>query len=181
MSIPQHYQAFYRLFLRFSVVMMIAALLMGILFQESSKKAPVSEMLPAGPHLESVFALSLVHGHAFLIGALIPLALSWMLYLGLQLGFRPLSEKTLRWTSRLYLPSATVAILLMLYKGYHFLLGVRSGNLDFAGLNASLFMGSHALRASVYGLTHTAMAVGLSIALIAFWKSMKATAHSQTP
>lgn len=172
MNIPEYYRAFYRLYLRFSIVMMIAALLMGILFQESSKKAPISEMLPAGAHLESVFGLSLVHGHTFLIGALIPLAVIWMLFLGLQLGFAPVSEKTLRWTSRLYLPSSVVAVLLMLYKGYHFLLGVRSGNLDLAALNSTLFLGSHALRASVYGLTHTAMAVGLSIVLIAFWKSM---------
>lgn len=172
MTIPEHYRPFYRLYLRFSVVMMIAALLMGILFQESSKKAPITEALPAGPHLESIFSLALVHGHTFIIGALVPLAVTWMLYLGLQLGYRPLSEKSLNWGSRLYLPGAVMAVVLMLYKGYHYLLGVRSGQLDFEVLNQTFFFGSHALRAATYGLTHTAMAVGLFILILSFWKSM---------
>lgn len=172
MSLSDSYRSFFRLFLRFSIVMMIVALLMGILFQESSKKAPVSEMLPAGPHLESIFSLSLVHGHTFIIGALIPLAITWMLYLGLKLGYQPVSDKSLRWGGGLYLPGAVMAVVLMLYKGYHYLLGVRSGQLDFAVLDASFFFGSHALRAATYGLTHTAMAVGLFILVISFWKSM---------
>jgi hypothetical protein len=172
MSIPEHYRKFYGLYLRFSIVMIIVALLMGILFQESSKKAPFSEALPAGPHLESIFSLALVHGHTFIIGALIPLAITWMLYLGLTLGFQPLSEKSLKWGSRLYLPGAVMAIVLMLYKGYHYLMGVRFGQTDFEALSKSFFFGSHALRASAYGLTHTAMAVGLSILVISFWKSM---------
>jgi hypothetical protein len=173
MSIPESYRSFYRIFLRFSMVMILAGLLMGILFQESSKKAPVSDILPAGPHLESIFSLSLVHGHTFIIGALIPLAITWMLYLGLKLGYQPLSDRSLRWGGGLYLPSATIAVLLMLYKGYHYLLGVRGGQLDFTVLDASLFFGSHALRSATYGLTHTAMAVGLSILVIGFWKSMR--------
>ena len=179
MSLPDSYRSFYRIFLRFSIVMMIVALLMGILFQESSKKAPISETLPAGPHLESLFSLALVHGHTFIIGALIPLAITWMLYLGLKLGYQPLSEKSLRWGAGLYLPGSVMAVVLMLYKGYHYLLGVRGGQLDFAALNASFFFGSHALRAATYGLTHTAMAAGLFILLISFWKSMgKAKAAS---
>lgn len=172
MTIPDYYRPVYRLYLRFSIVMMIAALLMGILFQESSKKAPISGALPPGPHLESIFSLALVHGHTFIIGALVPLAITWMLYLGLQLGYNPLSEKSLRWGSRLYLPGAVMAVVLMLYKGYHYLLGVRAGELDFQVLNETFFFGSHALRAASYGLTHTAMAAGLFILIISFWRSM---------
>jgi len=172
MTMPDYYGKFYRLYLRFSIVMLVVALLMGIMFQESAKKAPVSAALPAGAHLESIINLALVHGHTFLIGVLIPLAVTWMLYLGLSLGFRPLSEKTLKLGTALYLPGSVAAVILMLYKGYHFLLGVRGGQMDFTVLNESLFMGNHILRAAAYGLTHTAMAVGLGIIVFSLWGSM---------
>lgn len=173
MTIPGHYRKFYHLYMRFTMVMTIVALLLGIVFQESSKKAPISDVLPAGAHLEAIITLALVHGHAFLIGVLIPLALTWLLYLGLSLGHPPVSSKSLKIGTTLYLPGSVLAIILMLYKGYHYLLGVRSGNLDFQVLQESFFMGSHALRAAAYGLTHTAMAVGLGIMVISLWKTLK--------
>jgi len=172
MEIPSHYRPIYRTYIRFSLVMMVLALLLGIAFQESAKKAPISAALPAGVHLEATINLALVHGHAFLIGVLIPLAVTWVSYLGLSLGFAPLTEKSLKWTTRLYLPGSALAILLMLYKGYHLLLGVRSGVTDLSQLDSSMFLGSHALRAAAYGLTHTAMALGLFIFVISFWKTM---------
>jgi len=172
MEIPVYYQAVYRVYLRFSLVMMVVAMLLGIAFQESAKKAPISAALPPGLHLESTINLALVHGHAFLIGVLIPLAITWISYLGLQLGFAPLAEKTLKLATWHYLPSSAVAVLLMLYKGYHMLLGVRSGVTDLAQLDSTLFMGSHALRAATYGITHTVMAAGLFIFVFAFWRSM---------
>jgi hypothetical protein len=172
MEIPSHYRPIYRTYIRFSLVMMVLALLLGIAFQESAKKAPISAALPAGAHLEATINLALVHGHAFLIGVLIPLAVTWISYLGLSLGFAPLGEKSLKWTTRLYLPGSAFAILLMLYKGYHLLLGVRSGVTDLSQLDSSMFLGSHALRAAAYGLTHTAMALGLFIFVISFWKTM---------
>lgn len=175
MNIPDYYRKIYSVYLRFSIVMTLAALLMGITFQESSKKAPFSSVLPPGPHLESIINLALVHGHTFLIGVLIPLAITWMLYLGLILGFRPVSAKKLWIGTSLYLPSSVLAIGLMLYKGYHFLLGVRGGETDFTVLNQSYFWGNHALRAASYGLIHTAMAVGLGLIVISFWQSMSKT------
>ena len=178
MHTPAHYRPIYKTYLRFSLAMMVLAMLLGIAFQESAKKAPISAALPAGLHLESTINLALVHGHAFLIGVLIPLAITWILYLGTQLGFAPLSEKTLKLATRLYLPGSAVAVVLMLYKGYHYLLGVRSGVTDLSVLNQSLFMGSHALRASVYGLTHTAMALGLFILVFAYWRAMNKTSEA---
>lgn len=172
MEIPSHYRPIYRTYIRFALVMMVIALLLGIAFQESAKKAPISAALPAGIHLESTINLALVHGHAFLIGVLIPLAVTWISYLGLSLGFAPLSEKSLNWATRLYLPGSAVAVLLMLYKGYHILLGVRRGDIDLSHLDSTLFLGSHALRAAAYGLTHTAMALGLFIFVFSFWKTM---------
>lgn len=173
MTIPSNYRAIFRVYLRFALVMLFVALLAGIMFQESAKKTPFSEALPAGVHLETIINLALVHGHAFLIGVLIPLAITWLLYLGLALGYAPLGEKSLKVGSWLYLPASVAVIALMLYKGYHIQLGVRNGNFDFEALNASLFMGIHPLRAAVYGLSHTAMAAGLGTIAVSFWRSMK--------
>lgn len=172
METPAYYRPIYRVYLRFSLVMMGLALLLGVAFQESAKKAPISAALPAGLHLESTINLALVHGHAFLIGVLIPLAITWILYLGLSLGFKPLSEKSLKLATCLYLPGSAIAVILMLYKGYHVLLGVRAGQTDLSVLNSTMFMGSHALRAATYGLTHTAMSLGLFIIIVNYWRSM---------
>ncbi|HEY9686573.1 MAG TPA: hypothetical protein V6C52_06320 [Coleofasciculaceae cyanobacterium] len=173
MNFPEHYRVAFRTYLRFIVIMLIVALLLGIMFQESAKKTPFSAALPAGVHIETMINLALVHGHTFLIGALIPLGVTWMLYLGLMLGHPPIGEKPLGIGTRLYLPAAVGAIILMLYKGYHFQLGVRAGEMDFRALDQSYFFGSHALRAAAYGITHTALAVGLGMILVSFWKTLK--------
>jgi hypothetical protein len=47
--------------------------------------------------------------------------------------------------------------------------------MDFNALNESLFFGSHAARAAVYGLIHTALAVGLGILVISFWRTIRKT------
>ena len=140
-DIPSHYRSIFRLYLRFAVVMMFVALLTGILFQESAKKTPYSGFLPPGLHLETIWHLALLHGHVFLLGVLIPLGVTWMLYLGLALGYPPIGPKPLRAGAWHYLPAAAIVVALMVYKGYHFQLGVRHHNLDFQSLNASLFMG----------------------------------------
>jgi len=176
--LPVHYRAFYFFVARFSIVMMIVGLLAGIVYQESSRKAPFSAMLPPGIHLESIFDLALTHGHIFMIGALIPLAISWLLFMGLQLGANPISEKALKVGSWMYFPGSIGAVGLMIYKGYHFLLGVRGGNTDFVALQASFFGGNHALRAACYGTIHTVMAVGLIVIVVAVWKSFKTASRA---
>ena len=173
MPMPITYRRTFPIYLRFAIVMIFVGLLTGILFQESAKKTPVSDILPPGLHLETVLHLALLHGHSFLIGVLIPLAITWMLSLGIWLGYPPIGDKSLKVGTWLYLPSAVVVILLMIYKGYHFQLGVRSGILNFQELNASLFMGNHALRAAIYGLAHSAMAVGLGTIAVSFWRTIK--------
>lgn len=172
-TIPGSYRAVFRVYLRFAVIMIFVGLLTGVLFQESAKKTPFSEVLPAGLHMETVIHLALLHGHAFLIGVIIPLAITWMLYLGLMLGYAPVGEKSLKVGSWLYLPAAVVVVFLMIYKGYHFQLAVRHGNLNFQQIHESFFWGNHALRAAVYGLSHTAMAIGLGTIAVSFWQSMK--------
>jgi hypothetical protein len=173
MKIPDHYRALYRTWLRFAIVMLIVGLLAGLSFEESAKRAPVSAALPGGAHIEAILPLALVHGHAILVGAVLPLVLAFMLHLGLAMGFRPVGAKALAWATRLYLPGAALSVALMLYKGYHWVLGVRFGHTDFSGWNAAFFGGSAALRAVSYGLAHTAMSSGLAILAIAFWRSMR--------
>ena len=173
MNTPDHDRALYRTWLRFAIVMLIVGLLAGLSFEESAKRAPVSAALPAGAHLEAILPLALAHGHAILLGAVLPLVLVFMLHLGLTMGFRPLGAKALAWATLLYLPGAAVSVALMLYKGYHWVLGVRFGHTEFAARNDAVFGGNHALRAAVYGLAHTAMSVGLAILVIAFWRSMR--------
>ena len=173
MNIPDHYRALTRVWLRFALVMIVVALLAGLSFEESAKHAPVSAALPAGAHMEAILPLALVHGHAFLIGAVLPLVLVFMLHLGLSMGFRPVGLRALTWATRLYLPGAALSVALMLYKGYHWVLGVRFGHTDFAAWNAAFFGGNAALRAAIYGLAHTIMSIGLGILVVAFWRSMK--------
>lgn len=172
MNLPEPYRRFYRTHLRFALIMLLFGLLLGISFQESTGKMPISEAVPAGMHLESIMALALVHGHAILIGVVMPLAALWALHIGLLLGAAPLSARSLKWTSALYIPGAVVSVLLMLWKGYHFVLGVRHGTLDLALLNHTFLFGSHALRAALYGASHTAMALGLGILGVGLWRSL---------
>ena len=173
MNIPDHYRSLYRTWLRFAIVMLIVGLLAGLSFEESAKRAPVSAALTAGAHLEAILPLALAHGHAILLGAVLPLVLVFMLHLGLTMGFRPVGAKALAWATRLYLPGAALSVALMLYKGYHWVLGVRFGHTDFAAWNDAFFSGNHALRAAAYGLAHTAVSVGMLVLIIAFWRSMR--------
>jgi len=176
MTLPEHYRRFFRTHLRFALVMLAVALLTGICFQESGKKVHVSEAVPVGAHLEYILGLALVHGHTFLVGVLLPLALTWMLQLGLTLGFRPLTPFALRTTTALYLPGAVAVVVLMLIKSYHFILGVRHGVTDYNLLNQS-FMGGPMLRAALYGASHSIMAAGLAMFAVAFWRSMNGEGH----
>ncbi len=180
MQIPKHYQSLFIRFIRFACGMTIFALLSGILFQESTKKIPFSATYPPGIHLESTYHLALVHGHAFLIGVLIPLAVIGMLYFGLLLGGKTVSKNQTEWGSWLYLPSAFLSIMLMIYKGYHYVLSVRMGQLDFVQIDHSFFGGSHLLRQIVYGLSHTSMSIGLGILVIAIWRSLSGLKFTET-
>lgn len=162
---------FHRTMLRFALIMLAVGLLSGISFQESTKKLPLA--LEAGLHLATRLDLALVHGHAFVLGVLLPLALSWMLHLGGLLGAAPLSARTLAWTRRLFVPGVAFSVLLMLLKGYHLVLGVRFGEPDPQVLHASFLGGKGLLRILVYALPHTAMGVGLGVFGVAFWRSLK--------
>ncbi|MBY0405953.1 MAG: DUF2871 family protein [Cyanobacteria bacterium] len=188
MEMPAYYAKFYTRFIRFSLVMMIIALLSGVVYQESSKKAPISELLPAGVHLESIFHLSLLHGHVFLMGVLVPMAVVLILHLGTVLKRKLLSEKQLNWVSALYLPCASIAIFLLLLKGYHYLFSVRGMSLmgighDFKGaplsfevIEQTFFWGEDGLRKLVYAVVHSVLSLGLGIFVVGMWQNLDKSA-----
>lgn len=169
---PPHYREAVRTLLRFGVAMTIVALLAGVLFQESSKRLDYSEAGP-GLRLEAVLSLALVHGHVFVTGVLIPIAMAGALFLGLKAGGRELSARPLKWLTRGYLPCVTVTMLLMLYKGYHVLLSVRHGARDLDQVDATYFGGLTGLRHGVYAVSHIGMAVSLGVFVVALWRSLR--------
>jgi hypothetical protein len=169
--VPAHYASTVRTLLRYAVAMTLFGLLSGVLFQESAKQLGYGEA-PPGLHLEAVLSLALVHGHAFTLGVLVPVAMAGALLMARRVGGRELG-RSLRWLTRGYLPFATVAVLLMLYKGYHVLLSVRFGELDLAVVDRAYFGGLVALRHAVYGVSHVGMAVGLGVFVVALWRSLR--------
>jgi hypothetical protein len=116
--------------------------------------------------------LALVHGHMVLVGVLLPLAFTWMLHLQQVLGFEPLSRRTLALATAAYVPGALLTVTLQLVKGYHFVLGVRHGAVDFARLDASFLGSSHLLRTGLFGLAHAAMGAGIGILGLGLWRAL---------
>lgn len=171
-STPAHYAAATRTLLRYAVVMLFVGLLAGVAFQESSKKLDYAA-LGAGARLEAVLSLALAHGHVLLTGVLIPIALSGALFLARKCGGTELSRSTLLWLTRVYVPCVTVAVLLMLYKGYHVLLSVRFGERDFDAIDRGYFAGMPGLRNGIYALSHVGMALGLGVFAVALWRSLR--------
>ena len=171
-QIPAHYSSTVRTLLRYSIAMLVFALLSGVAFQESSKKLDYAEIAP-GARLEAVLSLALVHGHAFVTGVLLPIALAGALFLARKCGGAELSSRSLRWLTRGYLPFVTANVLLMLYKGYHVLLAVRFGERDFDLIDARFFGGSLALRHGIYGTVHVGMALSRGVFGVALWRSLK--------
>ncbi len=123
--------------------------------------------------LEAVLSLTLVHGHVLLAGVLMPVALASMLFLARRCASAELGPRPLRWLTRVYLPCATAAVLLMLYKGYHVLLSVRFGERDFDAIDRSYFGGITWLRHGVYGLSHVGMSLGLAVSAVALWRGLR--------
>ncbi len=171
-EIPAHYRSAVRTLLRFAVVATIVALLSGVAFQESSKKLTYAEVAP-GLRLETLLSLALVHGHIFMTAVLMPIAMACVLFLARKVGGAELTSNSLAYLTRGYLPAVSVALLLMLYKGYHVLLAVRHGEHDLAIVDADFFGGMLGLRHAVYGVTHVTMAVALIIFLVRVWRSLR--------
>jgi hypothetical protein len=180
---PAYYSRWAGIYVKFALSMSVLGLLMGIAYQESTKKAPISDVLPLGAHLEATYHLSLVHGHSLLMGCILPLTVLWLLYLGTRMNRPALSENLLSIGSKLYLAGTAVATILMIYKGYHLLLGVRgedflAGKQTFEAIQHSFFGGEEAIRKTVYALSHIALSGGFFTLVFGFWKSWSGPALS---
>jgi len=172
-GVPAHYAPAVRTLLRYAVAMTLFGLLSGVLYQESSKQLSHGEA-PPGLHLEAVLPLALVHGHAFVVGVLVPIAMAGALFLARGVGGGELSGRSLAWLTRCYLPCATLTVLLMLYKGYHALLSVRFGERDLEAVERAYFGGLAWLRHGTYGVAHVGMAIGLGVFVAGLWRSLRA-------
>ena len=176
-DLPASYRRALRTLIRYAIAMAIVGLLIGISYQESSKKL-THEMVPLGFHLEAVIHLALVHGHVFVVGVLMPLAMAGALLLARKAGGREVSGRGLAFLTRGFLPFAAASLLLQLYKGYHILLMARAGERDLAVIDHAFMGGLHVLRYAVYGVVHTGMGLALGAFLVLLWRSLGSGARA---
>lgn len=169
-ELPDHYRDATRVLLKFAIVMAILGLLTGIAYQESAKK--LGDLDP-GFRLQVTIHLALVHGHILLISTILPLVLAGMLFLARKAGGSTISNRSVRWLTRGFLPFSAATVALMLYKGYHFLLAARRGVESLAEVNESFFGGAETIRYAVYGFVHAGMGITLTLFLIAVWRSLR--------
>jgi hypothetical protein len=113
-----------------------------------------------------------VHGHVFTVGVLLPLALAGALLMARRAGGSEVSGRALAWLVRGYLPAAAVTVALQLVKGYHVLLAVRGGATDLAAVDNAFLGGHGVLRFALFGVSHTALGVCLTVYLVALWRSL---------
>lgn len=176
--IPDHYRPFYRLFLRFAILMLIFGGLAGILFQEMTKGLDYGTegvAVPPGVRLETIYHLALLHGHGFLIGAIMPICWITAMQTALGLGGAPLSRKALAWVKWTYLPGALSVLALIAYKGVVYVNKVKAGERDFEAIHESLFGGNHLARGLAYGISHTVATIGLIIFGRVLWVGLKSS------
>lgn len=185
--LPEHYRRTLRRLVRFALVGIGVGLCLGIVwteFRRSLRYGPVAKQvekvegsrvrleLPPGMMFETGLDLKIGHGHVTLVAGLLPLCLGLALYLTHVCGGSEIKASTLDWFFWLYVPGAVGALLLMLYKGLVGFLAVRGGQFDLGQVDAQLFGGSRALRGACYGITHTILAVGAFILIVAVFKAI---------
>lgn len=144
----------------YAAVMAVVALAVGVLYREVSKAYLAS--VPLSDAITASYYLSVAHGHTFMAGALIPAALAALTYVAVKLGGE-LSPKSARRAFTVYVIGSLMALALLTYKGLGVV--VAYGSNPAAGLgvaNNALFLGSHALRESLYGVAHLLLGIGLA-------------------
>lgn len=144
----------------YAAAMAVAALAVGVLYREVSKaylaNVPLSDVITAS------YYLSVAHGHTFMVGVLIPAALATLTYVAVKLGGE-LSVASARRAFTAYVIGSLMMLALLIYKGLGIV--VTYGTNPAAGLDAAnnaLFLGSHALRESLYGIAHLLLGIGLT-------------------
>ncbi len=171
-TLPEHYRSTVRTVLRFSIAMIVVAILSGIFFQEAVRKMDYAQV-PPGENLEAKIHLALVHGHIFTIAVFIPIAMAGALLMAYRIGCQELTSGKIKWLTHGYLTCTVFTVALQFYKGVHFVYSARSDASDFQEIDASLFAGSAVLRHGLYGFVHTTLAITLGVFLFFLWRSMK--------
>lgn len=134
--------------IRYAAAMTIIAFVMGLFYREFSRPffrgVLLEEQLRYGHFME------LLHGHTFLLGAAIPLVMAVLTYLtAAQLTEKDLTAMHVRFKA--YIGASAVALVLMLYKGIAFVVGVGQ---PIDAIDAGLFFGSRLLRGLLFGSAH---------------------------
>jgi len=137
--------------IRFAGIMSVVALIMGLVYREISRG--FFDGLSYEQQLLYGHNMSLVHGHTFLLGAVIPMVLAVLTLLTLpNLPEKRLKNMNVRFTA--YIIAASVALALMVYKGLAFIIGAGQ---PLEAIDAGLFFGSGLLRGILFGLSHVAI------------------------
>ncbi len=151
----------FRGIITYSLAMMIAGLVIGVLYREFTKIYTAG--LPLEKQLLVSYYLSLGHGHVFMVGVLIPLALLVSTYVLTERGYLDRDRlNSLEKPFIIFVAGSLMMVGLLVYKGLGMVYFYAQN--PGAGLSAAdekLFLGSKALRESLYGVAHLAMGVGL--------------------
>ncbi len=148
----------YKLIITYIMIMLIAALVIGVVYREVSK-AYLSDKEFEQQIMYSYF-LSLCHGHTFMVGVLIPTAILVVVYVIESKNLGIINYSSLGKAFMLYIVSAIGIVLLLLYKG----ISITTSDASLTQAYNSLYGGNLALRESVYGLIH--LLLGISIVWI---------------
>ncbi len=157
---------------RYVLVMIIVALVVGVVYREYSKA-----MLNGMPLEETILAsyyLSLSHGHILIACVALPTVLLVVTYLVAKTGLGTPNYRSLRRAFTIYIIGVTGAVALLVYKGLGTIYYYAQN--PSAGLTAAdnmLFLGSHALRETLYGIIHLLLGIGLAWYTITLLKTIK--------
>lgn len=120
--------------------------------------------------------LARLHGHAILIGSVIPVLMCIILWFTYQLGGIPITDRSLKVVSLTYISSSIATIALMLIKAYSYNVSVRHGITDFSEMS-DYFIRSHSLKAALYGTTHTVTFFSLYYFIFKIFQSLNSRAE----
>ena len=171
MAVPRHYRAFCVYFIRFSLIMLVIGGFVGVLYQEMTGKIRFADV-PPGMHIETGYRLAVIHGHFFLIGAVMPIVWITILKVVHELGGRPVGERALDWIRGTYSVGAVSVTALLLYKGLHYVIEVKKGERDFDKIHAGIFGGVRWIRAVAYASSHTIATVALVLFAVVVWRAL---------
>lgn len=180
MELPAHYRGFYRFNTIFALVMLVMGGIAGLVYVELAKPLDFQKA-PPGVHLETIYRLAILHGHCFLVGAVVPMVWVLILQVGRWLGCRPVGAAALRWSQWTYIPGAISILALLGYKGWHYVDRVLAygPEADFSRIHAELFGGSRLYSGLAHGVGHTIATIGLIIFTVAVIRSLCAAPEVQ--